>query len=280
MKYITINNFIEEKFAKNLIDEANKIINFDKELIIHKNRAFLSSTSINFNKLIKKSSSWKLLEEKINSQNFLNFCLDKLKEDKSKYCLKNFFKKKNLNKYDISFKKISEKKIKSLSTFTLIKFTLFRLYQNCLRTFKFSKIFYPTKQPLELLFDFSRAGNGYINNIHRDSDSRVVVFLLYLNSLQKKESSRGGDLHFHRLIKQNENSSNPNLDSYEIIDTVKPEPGKLVIFLNEDETFHSVNKMENFDGYRYFLYGGFTILSGKNSNINNSKSNTEFYLYD
>ena len=59
-----------------------------------------------------------------------------------------------------------------------------------------------------------------------------------------------------------------------------PEPGKLVIFLNEDDAYHSVSEMKNFKGHRYFLYGGFTLLANRNPFIKNYKSPTEFFLYD
>ncbi len=280
MKYFVINNFIHENFAKDLIIEANKIINFDKEINIHKNRAFLSSTSISFNKLIKLSKSWDSLEKKINSEDFLKFCLDKVNVDKSKYCLKNYFKKKNLLKNDIIYKKISESRVKLIPTLSIFKFLIYRIYKNFIRIIKYSKIFYPKKKPLELLFDFSRAGNGYINDVHKDSNSRFVVFILYLNSLEINEHASGGDFHVHRKIKDEKNLSTPILNSYETIDVIKPAPGKLIIFLNEDDAYHSVNEMKNFDGYRYFLYGGFTFLSDKSENIKKEKSKTEFHLYD
>ena len=281
MKYVIIEKFIDEEFSKNLINDANKIIDFNKELIIHNNRAFVSSTSISFNKLIEKSDVWKNLEKKINSEKFLNFCLEKVNLNKSNYCLKNYFKKKFFSKNEIIYKKISDSKIKSISTPSLIKFIIYRIYKNLLKIIKFSKILYPKKQPLELLFDFSRAGNGYVNNVHRDSDSRLVVFLLYLNNLKKDHNTNGGDLCFHKLANKNEkNLSHPNLQSCEKIESINPEPGKLVIFLNEDDAYHSVSEMKNFKGHRYFLYGGFTLLANRNPFIKNYKSPTEFFLYD
>ena len=281
MKYTVIKNFINKTDASELIAEASKLVNFNNQIIIHKNRSFLSSTSQDFIKLINESNAWNKLEKKINSEEFLNFCFKKIDVNPDNYYLTNFFKKKKLNKFDLLFKKISDLKIKATPTFTMLKYLGYRFfYKSLLRLLKFSNILFWKKKPLELLFDFSRAGNGYNFRIHRDSDSRIVVFLLYLNSIDESQNSRGGELSFHRLIKKDKNLASPDPSSFETIDTIKPEAGTLVIFLNEDDAYHSVKTMENHNSYRYFLYGGFTILSGKNPFIKKSNIKTEFFLYD
>lgn len=277
MKYVVIDNFLSKELASELVKQVNENIDFDKQAKIHNNRSILTSTSIDFVKLLSASKVWRELEEKINSKYFLNFCCDKMNISSSNYCLENFFKK---NKKNSVFKEISEKRTKTVSTFGLLKYLLYRIYLNTIRKIKFLKFFLSKKQPLELLFDVSKAGNGYFNRIHRDSDSRLVVFLLYLNSLDKTNNSRGGELIFHRLVKNDINLATPDSSSCEAIQTIHPEAGKLVIFLNEDNSYHSVSKMENQNLPRYFLYGGFTLLSGKNPYIKKSKLKTDFYLYD
>ena len=47
------------------------------------------------------------------------------------------------------------------------------------------------KRRLTLLYDYSVSNEGYEREIHRDSDSRVIVFLLYLSSI---EDDIGGNL--------------------------------------------------------------------------------------
>ena len=67
----------------------------------------------------------------------------------------------------------------------------------------------------------------------------------------------------------------------EKIENIKPEAGKLIVFLNESESFHGVEEMKNHSDYRYFIYGSFTLLNQKNPYINNkSKLATEFHMYD
>ena len=56
----------------------------------------------------------------------------------------------------------------------------------------------------------------------------------------------------------------------------------MVIFLNSDNSFHSVEEMINHNEYRYFIYGSFTLLGKKNPLLkkNSKKFKTEFHLFD
>jgi Rps23 Pro-64 3,4-dihydroxylase Tpa1-like proline 4-hydroxylase len=117
-----------------------------------------------------------------------------------------------------------------------------------------------------LLFDYSIASDGYYNDIHRDSDSRVIVFLLYLNTI----NSSGGSLSFYKK-KGNQ---------FELVETIKPMPGRLVIFLNEDHSYHGVDIMKETSGSRNFLYGSFTSLNFENPFIKEKKIRTEFNMYE
>ena len=66
-----------------------------------------------------------------------------------------------------------------------------------------------------------------------------------------------------------------------MIKSIIPEAGKLVVFLNENNSFHGVTEMKNYSDFRYFVYGSFTMLSQKNPHITNkSKSATEFHIYE
>lgn len=280
MKYVVLKNFIDNNQCKKLIDDGNKHLNFDKHVVIHKNRVIVNGSNKDFNYLIEKSDVWDNFEKKINSQDFLDFCLKKVKLDSSKYCLKNFFKIRTPSSQEEKYKKICNTKTKVIPTIPLLKYLLFRIYRNILRKIKFSKIFYPKESPVELLYDFSRAGNGYSIEPHRDSDSRLLVFLLFLNSFSEDNGVEGGKLHFHELIDKSKDIARPKLESCKLIDTIKPEAGTLVIFSNEDDSYHSVSEMKNSKDYRYFMYGGFTLLSQKNPNIKGNKQDTTFELYE
>jgi len=284
MKYTIIDNFLEDDFCNELINDAEKYTSINQYTNIHGNRKSLENSSLEFNELIKKSNTWKKLEEKINNQDFLDFCSQKLSIENS-FILKNFFKIKTISKTYEIYKKVSKKKLNSIPSKSLLKYFFLRILRDFNRKLKFSKLFFPKKIPTELLYDYSKAGNGYSREIHRDSDSRVIVILIYLNSLSSgndnAKSIEGGTLDLFKLVKKDENLARPKKESCELIKSITPKKGKMFIFLNENDSYHAVSELKNLDGYRNFIYGGFTILSQKNPFISN-KSNlkTEFHFYE
>jgi len=280
MKYFVINKFIEDKVCKRIID------NFDnsdlaKNYLIHGSRKVYTSSSLEFNELISNSSDFKNLTEKLNSNEFFETCLEKLSINKNNFIIKNFFKIKNPSKFHKFYKRLNNLKLNFLPARSLAKYLIFRCYRYCCRKIKFSSIFYPKKKPVELLYDFSIASNGYSKDIHRDSDNRLVVFLLYLNDLPINNNANGGDLEIYKLAHGSKNSTQPSKETCEKIESIKPEAGKLIVFLNNNESFHAVSEMQNFKDCRYFFYGGFTLLNHKNPYITNkTKSPTDFDVYE
>ena len=281
MKYFIVDNFIDKDLCEKLIGAFNANYPSLKKKEIHGGRQFLSSTDLEFNELLKNSDDWKNLERKINSPKFLDFCLDKLELKDKKFSLVNFFKLKNLTNIEKIYKKFSTTQSKLISKKNLVIYILFRIYRDILRKIKFSKLFYPNKSAVELLFDYSKAGNGYKRKIHRDSDNRLVVFLIYLNSPSTTDENSGGDFDIYKLIDGVKSTAYPEKKNCKKIKSIKPESGKLIVFLNNDESFHGVEEMKNHSDYRHFIYGGFTLLNQKNPYIKNKSSvATEFHLYE
>jgi len=266
--YQVIKNFISEKECNQLINDAIQIKDEDF-LNIQTKRLFLSSSSLEMQMLINKYISWKKLVNILDSQEFLEKCCDTLN---IKFKLKkvNFFNK-NINTssdgYYLEFKKNGNKRLKDLTLKALIKYSLIRFFRFILRNIKFSKIFYLNRIPCELLFDYSKADNGYYNDVHKDSDSRLIIFLLYLNSID----GEGGSLQFYKKDGQN------NLS---LVESIQPEPGKLVIFSNNDDSYHGVKNMSGSSKMRHFLYGSFTSLNEKNPLVKKKITKTEFHLYE
>ncbi len=125
------------------------------------------------------------------------------------------------------------------------------------------------KKPIELLYDYSTAADGYSREIHRDSDSRRVVFLLYLNGLSGE--AEGGTLEFYKPKQTLEKfSPQPDNSDCELKDVVKPKAGRLVCFRNSSTAYHSVPIMKGHKDLRHFVYGGYTQLFGKNADVANS----------
>ena len=280
MNFKIINNYVDPEECKNLLKDAELHSNLDNYEMMHGNRRYLMCSSLEFYNLCNNSESWSKLQEKLSSQEFFDYCCSELNLDSNKFVIKNHFKQFKLNEHEKLFKSISNKKTKLLNNKTLIKFILYRIYKRIIRKIKYSKIFYLKKKPVELLYDYSIAGDGYKREIHRDSDNRVIVFLLYLNKMD--QNSVGGNLEIFKLKKEVENPpALPNKEECEIIKSIVPEPGKLIIFENNNLSYHNVSKIENSKSSRNFIYGSFTILQGKNTLITTkSKLNTEFFLYE
>tara|TARA_B100001750_G_C15376635_1_gene530173 strand:- start:154 stop:996 length:843 start_codon:yes stop_codon:yes gene_type:complete len=277
LNYKIIDNFIDENECQQLVNDAKELLlNNSESEILSNNRQLIPSTSIIFNELIKKSENWNKLNNKLYSNSFYTECLKNLNISDKEFELTNFFFKKNLNVIEKKYKNLINKKFSYLNTSTLSKLLLFRLYKEILFKVKF---LLKKKINLELIFSFSVSRKGYKREIHRDSDSQIIVFLLYLNSLSKTEN--GGNLNLHE-IKNNyikDLPARPKNADCNLIETIKPKAGRLVLFLNSYDAFHSVNEMFQ-DENRYFLYGSYTALNKKNPFLKHSadKLKTDFFL--
>jgi len=277
LQYRVIENFINENECGELIEDGKKFLEIKSEReIISNNRQIIGSTSVTYNELLKNSKNWENLHEKINSHQFYQECLKNFNLDSNQFELKNFFFKKELSNIEKKYKNLINRKFSYLKIGTLFKLLLFRTYKEILFKIKF---LFKKKINLELLFDFSISQKGYKREIHRDSDSRIIVFLLYLNSF--KNNGEGGDLNLHELINKDKKHipAQPKDENCRIVKTLSPKAGNLVLFLNNAEAFHSVSEMMG-EEKRYFLYGSYTALNNKNPFIKNSadKLKTEFFL--
>ena len=108
--------------------------------------------------------------------------------------------------------------------------------------------------------------------------------LLYLNNLG--ESTSGGDLEIYKLkksrIKQNLYPPQPKKNDCELQYVIKPKRGRLIMFINQHNSYHAVSEMINDEEGRHFLYGGFTYPSSlfvNNERLSHSKLKTEMFLY-
>lgn len=280
MNYRIISDFLNNQNCEILIKEAEKLSDIENYQKIHNNRLFLTCSNLEFKRLCQKSVAWNNLEKKLASEEFFNFCCKQLNLKNDKFFINNHFKNKKNNKINLSFEILGGNKLKNLNSFSIIKFVMLRIFKRFYRNIKFSRIFNFFKYPIELLYDYSVAGNGYGREVHRDSDNRLIVFLLYLNSLDK--NTVGGNLEILRFKNDLKYSSaKPSIKDCEIIESVIPETGKLVIFQNDDQSFHRVTEILNAQSKRHFIYGGFTLLGGKNPYITNKTVlKTEFHLYE
>ena len=126
MKYFIVDNFIDKELCERLIQASEKYNNIEKKNEIHGGRQFLSSTSLEFNKLLKNSKDWADLESKINSKEFLEFCINKLELKNKKFSLVNYFKQKKFTKFKKLYKQSSNTPAKLISKKNLIIYFFFK----------------------------------------------------------------------------------------------------------------------------------------------------------
>ena len=265
MRYKIVENFIDQKTCAKLISDAKKYSQNDNLKVLN-NRSILPSSSIGFLNLIEKSEVWKKLHEYLNSQSFLKILQKELEIDDKNFLVANFFFNKKPSFLLKKYKTLNSKKISTIGNYSLLFYILFKFYRSIQRKIKY---FFTSKKFVELLYDYSISPNGYFREIHRDSDSRTIVFLIYLNELTMNGS--GGELNFFKFNREDQNiPSRPNREDCRLIKSIPPKTGRLVTFLNSHDSLHSVSKMENRETLRHFLYGSFTLLAKKNTSLKKS----------
>lgn len=279
MSYCIIENFLSKKECDKLLNDTQSISKDNFAKTHNFKREVLSSGSIEFKKLLEISENWNSLDKKLNSEEFLNQICEKLNIKNSFLLTKFFSNYDDKNKPHLSYKKLGINQIRNIRTPSLIRYLIYRIYRGLIRKIKFGFINIFKKQPIELLYDYSRAYNGYVNEIHRDTDYRTIIILIYLNDLDDK--SGGGELNIFKNISGTLNKYPKNSD-IKLVKAIKPEPGKMVAMINEHNYFHSTNKLEKLEGTRDFIYGGYTLLAGKNPFLKktNEKIKSAYHLYD
>ena len=198
-KYKIIENFLNPSDCKNLIKDAEDTFdNIGNRQILNNNRELTQSTSIKFRALLNNSKTWRELNKKISSQQFFDKCMNDLQNYDNKFIITNFFSPYFITPQYKKYKELQHKKIGFLSTISILKILGFRFYIFLKRIFKFK---FTNKNYVELIYDYSKAQNGYKREIHRDSDARTLIFLIYLNNLS--QNAKGGSLLIHEYNKTN-----------------------------------------------------------------------------
>ena len=125
--------------------------------------------------------------------------------------------------------------------------------------------FFPVlnKKRFFLEMDFSVAKNNYFREPHHDKNTRILSFLLYLNTTKKKN---GGSLEIYQYKKFNKIFERfPNKNNLKLIKKIPPKFGKLIVFLSSPESIHGVEKfVAKNNEKRIFLYGSYTSFSNVN----------------
>ena len=184
---------------------------------------------------------------------------------KLKYCnhIFNFFNKEST--YNFLFNELNN---------SLRKFVLKNNYTMFLDTItkkdkkinQFLPFLYKNKFYLEM--DFSIAEKNYSREPHHDKHSRILSFLLYLNTTNIKS---GGSLEIYKYKNDNNNFYErfPKKDDLELFTKIKPEFGKLIVFLSSPDSIHGVENFNSFqDEKRIFLYGSYSAFNNVKWTLN------------
>lgn len=118
------------------------------------------------------------------------------------------------------------------------------------------------KNVVNLDMDFSISENGYFREPHRDRSTRIINFLIYLNSIPKKN---GGTLEIFKTKKKYGSKLSmyprfPNISSVKMVNKFQPKKKQALFFLSSPNSYHGVSKFfSNNKIKRVFIYGSFSL---------------------
>lgn len=231
-----VSNFVSKKTCDGLIKELNDFNNFDDFVMSGRNR--INKGSKNFIKFTSSSFYSRQIFNKFNKKNFfnkINQILNKIDDDKFEHNIKSFtYSKKNFG---------LQKGKKLVNRNNNIK-----------------------KNVLNLDMDFSVSEKGYERKAHRDRETRILNFLIYLNSIPKSD---GGSLTLYKPKKNYNNFSRfPKRSNLIKVGLFKPTAGSIIFFKSTPQSYHSVDKFKAITKKkRFFIYGSFSL----NKKVNWSK---------
>ena len=300
---LIIDDFISIQDCEELIrDGENFIKSYEQSnSVIHGGRVMIPFSSDKFNDLKEGSKAWDqfskifrnkcfafIMNELNNIQNLSEASKSSIEELKLTELRKDInyklLSKFHFGDIEKKYRTLLEYKIGSVPPNKLFFISLIRLLNTYFRRFVSFKDYLFRKRPLIPLFDYSFSSNGYGREIHRDSDNRLIVVLLYLNNLDL--STLGGDLEIYKIkkekIRQNFYPPQPNKKDCNLEYIIKPKRGRLVMFVNQFNSYHAVSEMINNKKGRHFIYGGYTYPSSlfvNKKRLLNTKLKTEMFLY-
>lgn len=258
--------FLSRAECDQLVHEAESNLAGSQRRTVMGGRALVPNTSVTFQELINRSPAWAQLVTTLSSPEFLEQLGVHLKLE-SRYVLRpvftsvggrlnNMIQRMRSTTQQTQLANATPSQLLSLAALRLT--FLVRRYLSAIVTRLSGRVAY------ELLYDYSLARQGYVREIHRDSDARDIVFLLYLNSTPQED---GGSLQLHRLRDGVSPLPRPNPDDCSLITSIAPEIGTLVAFRNTSRSYHSVELVTGDSTQRHFIYGAVTRLLGRNRSL-------------
>ena len=191
--YLCIDNFLSKDECDILIEDAT-LTSSEDTVFMHGGRFSLGSVSPAFKGLVAESESWSQLVATLNSGLTANLFLDYIREECPETYYAKWLRARKFEICDIPslsavlpqfiVKKINsaaDRKVRFCTKKQLVFSAFIALFNDIYRVVHSFINYILGKRRLALLFDYSMSNKGYAREVHRDSDARVIVFLLYLN---------------------------------------------------------------------------------------------------
>jgi len=231
-----VDNFISQENCKKLYDEIINFSSFDD--LVMSGRQRVNKGSKRFDDYLKTSPALLSLYSQLNEKNFY-LCMKKILDNLPSS--KIWFP--SLNDFDYSKENFGEQ------SFSFFKY---------LRKTKLISNFF--KSTINLDMDFSKSKYGYFRSAHRDRDTRIISFLLYLNTIDDNE---GGEFEIYKLKKETTDTKTlkrfPEKESTIKLYKYPPRSGQLFIFTSTPNSYHGVSKFLSKDKLRVFVYGSYSL---------------------
>jgi len=274
---LVVDDWLDADLCRRLMEDGDRYCPTSSGRTFHGGRHYVPNTTADWRALVNSSRAWRDLEDRLASPEFLAWIVQEIDGRGSLAPAKVYSGRRTALE---RFLRGDDR----LETTRILRRLGRRLHQIQLgirrRAIYHGNRLLRRRTAVELLCDYSRAGDGYGRVVHRDSDMRRYVFLLYLNALD--DGAAGGTLDVYRPADGQAGSPAwPDEDECVLEDSVRPAQGRLVVFRNSHDSYHGVATMTGHGTVRHFIYGGFTQLGGLNPNMQGSTGSipTEFHLY-
>lgn len=106
-----------------------------------------------------------------------------------------------------------------------------------------------------LHIDWSEAGDGYVREIHRDTDPRIWNFIIFFND----KDWDGGDFIIHTSDKLKIFPRQLFNQELPVHKTIEAKKNRAVFFLSTPNSYHSVSMQSATKTPRKFIYGAYTM---------------------
>ena len=233
--HLVIENFLSDNFSRCLKDEILNFKNIDDKVMINRER--INKGSKNFKKIINTNYNSHEIFKFLNDIDTFKKIYNYFDTDKIDWTTEENLENFSQNYYGKQYDSITEKLIKFLVSIKILNTSL------------------------NLDFDFSVSEKGYYREPHRDRETRILNFLIYLNSFKEEDGGAFELYNYKNNFSQHQNSFPrfPNNKSLGLEKLIYPKQGTLVAFLSTPNSYHAASELLTEKNKRVFIYGSYSL---------------------